>query len=383
MRLLSLLSLLGVVLFVAGCGSEAQPVAPPEAPPRPLTAAERIAAFDPLAARSDTTGVDSTLLAQALTMADSLPNLYALVVTRHGEILAEHYKNGYRWTRAANIKSGSKSVLSAITGAALTAGVLDSVQQPVAPLLAREVERLNEPDSLLFAITIEDLLTMRAGLETTSGRNYGAWVSSRRWVRDALDRPFVDEPGGRMIYSTGTTHLLSAALTSAAGTSTLALGRRYLNDALGTRLPPWPTDPQGIYFGGNDMLLSPQALFRFGELYRAGGLYTDADGLVQRALPADWVRASWTPRTRSPWSGYHYGYGWWMKLVGPHPVYFAWGYGGQYVFVVPSLSMTVVVLSDPWARSGRRSHTPLVHRMLDTLLIPAAIRGAEPVAATD
>jgi CubicO group peptidase (beta-lactamase class C family) len=36
-------------------------------------------------------------------------------------------------------------------------------------------------------ITIEDLLTMRSGLESTSGRNYGAWVNSRNWVQSSRD----------------------------------------------------------------------------------------------------------------------------------------------------------------------------------------------------
>ena len=41
---------------------------------------------------------------------------------------------------------------------------------------------------------------MRSGLEGTSIQNYGRWVSSRNWVRYALDRPMVSEPGtGRAI----------------------------------------------------------------------------------------------------------------------------------------------------------------------------------------
>jgi CubicO group peptidase (beta-lactamase class C family) len=49
-------------------------------------------------------------------------------------------------------------------------------------------------------ITIEDLLTMRSGLASTSGRQYGAWVQSGNWVRYALGRPLEDEPGTRVEY---------------------------------------------------------------------------------------------------------------------------------------------------------------------------------------
>jgi hypothetical protein len=39
---------------------------------------------------------------------------------------------------------------------------------------------------------------MRSGLESTSGRNYGAWVQSGNWVRYALRQPIVSEPGTAM-----------------------------------------------------------------------------------------------------------------------------------------------------------------------------------------
>ncbi|WP_206433260.1 hypothetical protein [Sphingomonas sp. S-NIH.Pt15_0812] len=61
-----------------------------------------------------------------------------------------------------------------------------------------------DPDPRLTRLTVEDLLTMRARPERTSGEAYGRWVSSRNWVRFALARPFVDEPGGAMLPSTGT-----------------------------------------------------------------------------------------------------------------------------------------------------------------------------------
>lgn len=59
----------------------------------------------------------------------------------------------------------------------------------------------------------------------------------------ALSRPFVDAPGGGMLYSTGSSHLLSAILTRASGRSTLDLARDWLGEPLGIGLPPWDRDP--------------------------------------------------------------------------------------------------------------------------------------------
>jgi CubicO group peptidase (beta-lactamase class C family) len=139
---------------------------------------------------------------------------------------------------------------------------------------------------------------------------------------------------------------------------------------LGIELAGWTRDPQGVYFGGNEMRMRPRDMLTFGELYRNGGLH---EGV--QVVPAGWIRESWTPRTSSPYNGHRYGLGWWMRTARGHDVHFAWGYGGQYIFVVPDLRLTVVTTPDPVApREG--SHNRSLHRLIDELLIPAAEQGA-------
>jgi CubicO group peptidase (beta-lactamase class C family) len=316
-----------------------------------------------------TRGLDPAAMAGLVQAAGQLPRLHAILVARHGETLAEHRFRGAALDRPVNIKSASKSVLSALAGIAIARGVLEGTEQKIAPILRADISAGADPR--IEDIDVADLLSMRAGLGRTSGEYYGAWVASPNWVRHALARPFDDEPGGRMIYSTGTSHILSAVLTRASGRSTYALAREWLADPLGIALPPWPQDPQGIYFGGNDMLMSPRALLRFGELYRNGG---PLDG--RRILPASWVEESWRPRGRSPWSGNAYGYGWFYKEARGHPVHFAWGYGGQMLFIVPDLALTVVMISDPSPHPRAESHLPALHALLDDHIIPAAEKGA-------
>jgi CubicO group peptidase (beta-lactamase class C family) len=168
-----------------------------------------------------------------------------------------------------NIKSASKSFLAALVGIAIARGHRRGVDQPMAPLLRGKMPSAADPR--LSQITIGNLLAMRAGLERTSGTLYGRWVTSPDWVRFVLSRPIVADPGGPMLYSTGNTHLLSAILTRTTGRSTLDLARDWLGRPLGMSIPPWLRNPQGIYFGGNDMLLSPRSLLRFAEMFRQGG----------------------------------------------------------------------------------------------------------------
>lgn len=315
-----------------------------------------------------TTGLDSILLARATARAAELPRLYSLLVWRQGETLADLYFQGRGPQTFANIKSASKTVIATLVGIAIEEGRLDEVGQPIVPFFA---EYLSEQQAAERArITLGNLLSMQAGLESTSGRNYGTWVSSPDWVRYAITRPMVEEPGGSMQYSTGTSHLLSSILTEATGVSTLAYAREKLAQPLGIELRSWTSGPQGIYFGGNEMRMTPRQLLRFGELFLNGGVY---DG--RRIISEEWIRRSWIPRTQSRFNSHRYGYGWWIKEARGHPVYFAWGYGGQYLFLVPDLELIVVTTSAADAsRSG--DHLRALHSILDDDLIPAAEVGS-------
>lgn len=353
--------LAAALLLAGGMPHLALAVTPPEGSP-------------PMPAAGPGGGLDRTILAQALTRAEAMPRLRSLIIARNGVPLVEKVFRGPGLDQPVNVKSVAKTFIAALVGAAIDRGVLSGVEQRIAPILEDQIPA--DADPRVQAITLDHLLSMRAGLERTSGRNYGRWVSSRNWVRYALARPFVDEPGGGMLYSTGSTHLLSAVLTKAAGRSTLDLARDWLGEPLGITIPSWQRDPQGIYFGGNNMALSPRTLLRFGEMYRQGGVFEG-----RRVLSEDWVRTSWTPRTRSIHSGHAYGYGWFITEAMGHPVYYAWGYGGQMLHVVPGLGLTVVMTSDPDHPSGRNGYVHELHDLLAGGIVAAAIQGQSPVEA--
>ena len=346
-----LLVLLAACPSLACRGAEPAPPAVVEEPPPPLPV---------------TRGLDESLVDKAFERAGELRLLQSLLVARHGEIEREQAFRGPGLERATNIKSASKSVISALVGIAIAEGHLSGLDQPITEFFSPTART----DPGLGEITIGHLLSMQAGLEPTSFGNYGRWVSSGNWVRFALERPMVDVPGGQMLYSTGNTHLLSAILTQATGRSTLSYARQKLGRKLGLQVAPWTRDPQGIYFGGNEMGLSPRDLFTFGELYRNGGRHEG-----QQVLPKDWIEESWRRRTTSDWSGHDYGLGWWMRTSGRYDVFFAWGYGGQYVFIVPDLELTMVTTSESLA-PRERGHNRALHRLLDEWIVPAAEAGS-------
>ena len=312
-------------------------------------------------------GFDPGLLDKAVAQARSLERLNSLIVARDGKIAFAESFHGRGLDTPVNIKSVSKSVIAALVGIAIDRGLLDGPDQAIDLLFDPQVS--NAADGRITGITIGNLLSMQAGLERTSGRNYGRWVQSDNWVDHVLSRPFVDVPGGGMLYSTGNSHLLSAILTRVSGRSTLALAREWLGDPLGIDIPAWDRDPQGIYLGGNNMAMTPRALLRFGELFRRGGEYEG-----RRILPESWVEASWAPRTRSVFSGDGYGYGWFLRNVGGgHTAAYARGFGGQYVIVIPTLAITVVVTSDTDTRLRVDGYGDSLWSLIEDGLVPAAM----------
>jgi CubicO group peptidase (beta-lactamase class C family) len=306
-------------------------------------------------------------LAAALKAASELPRLHSLLVSWRGEIVLERYFNGARAARSANVKSVSKSIISALVGVAIDRGFVPSSETPIRTYFP---ELAKDRDGRKQRITIEDLLTMRSGLESTSNRNYGAWVQSANWVQHALARPLFAVPGSEMEYSTGNTHLLSAILTKATKTSTWQFAQDSLAKPLGFTLGRWPQDPQGIYFGGNDMLLTPRQMLAFGELYlRRGRLQTRDRPTGIQVIPEKWIERSFVPRSVSPISGQQYGYGWWIRDMAGHSSYFAWGFGGQYIILVPDLELVVVTTSASTVAEDRRSHRRTLFELVEDLVI--------------
>lgn len=306
--------------------------------------------------------VDLAPLLENLGRRDDLKPLKTVLAARDGKIIAEHGYRGHTASESTNIKSASKSIISALVGIAIDKGLLEGPDQKIAPLLKADLPA--SPDPRLSEITIGNLLSMQAGLGRMSGPNYGRWVSSGNWVRFALAQPFDDVPGGQMLYSTASTHLLSAILTKVSGKSTLALAREWLRPVDGFRIGAWERDPQGIYLGGNQMAMTARSLLAFGELYRNDG--RTAEG--RQVVSPDWIRLSWQSRTNSRFSGDGYGYGWFKREIGGQEVHYAWGYGGQMLYIVPALNLTVVMTSEENAPSARTGYRDALHGVLADII---------------
>lgn len=298
-------------------------------------------------------------LAQAI---EAMPQLHSLQVQRGADVLFAEAPRGSGLDGPANIKSCAKSIVALLLGAAIDRDEIAGVGArlgDVAPAIIPADATQGVAD-----ITMEDLVSLRAGLEPTSGPNYGSWVGSSNWLAYALRRPMVADPGSRMIYSTGTTHVLGAALAEATGESLLDQARSRLGDVLDFEVPPWTRDPQGYYLGGNEMALTPRAMLKIAVMVRDGGRFEG-----RQVLPADWVDASLIPQGRSPWSGLRYGYGWFLSDTG---FAIARGYGGQIIAAHRERGLAVAITSDPTQPARSEGYFGDLMRLLDEPVLAMA-----------
>jgi CubicO group peptidase (beta-lactamase class C family) len=300
------------------------------------------------------------------------PQVRSLLIVRHGYLVYERYWHGFKASDGHNTWSVTKSLTSSLVGIALGERHLKSLDQTVGELLAPHFP--TNADPRLRRVTVRQLLIMTAGLagdDPSQGGDNQAWtvlLQSHNWVRHILGQRLVSQPGTEFAYSNASSHLLSTIVSDATGQSTLAYARAKLFRPLGIRTdnaqeqalrtwPPtpaqdkayeqasveWDTDPQGYQVGFGWVKLPARDLAKFGYLYLNGGRW---DG--RQVVPADYVRASTQPQSKPPPSvpADGYGYQWWTTSVNSHRSFFAAGFAGQLIQVIPDLDLVVVLTSD-------------------------------------
>lgn len=279
-------------------------------------------------------GIDGAALDLAFDRAGSDPDLHSLLVLRNGFLVREGYFNGFDASLGNNVKSVSKSLLSALLGKAIEEGYIPGSEAAVASLFP---EPFVGQDPLKLQIEVAHLVTMSAGLAWNEG-NLAPFVVSEDWVSHVVDQPLIATRGTTFLYSTGLTHLASAMIERVTGMPTREYARQALFDPLGISVLRWDRDPLGTDVGGAEVYLRPRDLARFGELYRNGGV---VDGT--QLLPASWIGATTGPIFSV--GAYTHGGWWWQNRFANRDTYFAWGYGGQFIFVVSELDLLVVATS--------------------------------------
>ena len=277
----------------------------------------------------------------------------ALVVQRGGTVL-ELALHPAAVDGLADTYSVTKSVVATLTGLALDRGAIPSLDEPVGNHLA----------GARHPYTFRHLLTMTAGVETD-----GAWeidavmVGPSDWLGWILSAPRRTEPGAAFAYDNGAAHVLGAAVAAAVGSPLSTFAARELFAPLGIDVFDWPRDPAGHEYGFGHLRLRPRDLAALGALYLNGGVH-DGRRLVSSGFVADATRAH---TAGGPPEHARYGFLWWVD-DGPAPHFFAAGYAGQSLTVIPRLELVAVTTGDEsLLRPGWRNAR---HAVLDAFAAP-------------
>ena len=286
-------------------------------------------------------GMKDDLLSHAHeTIQRDLPNVYSLLVIRKGMIVFEQYYQGYDATSLFDIRSATKSFISALIGIAIKEKYIPDLDQKALSYFP-EYESANT-DTRKSAISIRDLLMMKSGLAWDEELDFVQLYETQNWLQYILNVPMAADPGLVFDYNSGGSHILAAIIHRTTGMSALKFSQQKLSSRLGIGIHHWPKDPMGVSLGYAGLSLTARDFAKLGLLYARHGIW---DG-GQLLLP-EYVRDSttaWSP------GGFpeeaEYGYHWWVLPSAAHPAYFAAGYGGQYLWVVPDLDLIAVTTAN-------------------------------------
>jgi CubicO group peptidase (beta-lactamase class C family) len=322
-------------------------------------------------ASPESQGMDSNALLKIIKQKDfDAAGLHSLIVIRHGYIVAEAYRYPYTASTRHIINSATKSFTSTALGIAIDEGLVKGVHERVTPFFKDRYAIA--PDDKRDALTIEDLLTMRSGMNwndgAPSGYSFNGLIASDDWTRFALSSPMLLKPGLSFDYNTGNSQILMGILDKATGGKAEAFVRTKLLEPIGIRDATWLKDSTGLVGGGHGLGMTGEDLARLGFLFLNDGRWEK-----RQLVSEKWIKAAVVPRTVSKIDfnrGYSYAYHWW--IMGKN-VYSAQGYAGQTLFVFPEKDLIVVTT----ASLDYRMYQALYDMVLKD--IPGAIRSAKAI----
>jgi CubicO group peptidase (beta-lactamase class C family) len=274
------------------------------------------------------------------------PMTRAVLIVYKGNIIAEHYAEGYHQRSKFLGWSMAKSVTGALIGVLVRQGKLN-ITQP-AP-----VEEWNAPSDKRHSITTEHLLLQQSGLDFVE--DYSSHSNATHMLFNKGDMagyvaslPLKQSPGTEFYYSSGNSNLLSGIVRRVVGENEYHsfpyTQLFYKLSMFHTLLEP---DASGTFVGSSYIYASARDYARFGLLYLQDGIWNG-----ERILPEDWVKKT----TRAPKSNIwkNYGYQFWLNGLNesdltkkafpqlPDDMFMADGYGGQRIYIIPSKELVIV-----------------------------------------
>ncbi len=326
--------------------------------------------------RPESVGLDSDKLARVYAYAaNPAIKTQGIVIIHKGYVVGEAYFGDFTKNTRKESFSLAKSFSSALVGIAIDRGLLKGVKQKVSEFYPQW--QTSDTPEAKKEMTIEDLLTMRSGLQWNEDDYYkdrsqnDVYLlidSAADYVRYVLDKPIRHEPGTHWYYSSGDSLLLSGIIQKCSRLTAFEFARRRLFGPLGLKDIAWLADPSGQTITAWGIQGTLREFAKFGYLYLKKGRWED-----QQVVSRDWVEASSRPVSDDVQK---YGYQWWRlpalenwaKSEIPRDLLIAWGIFTQQIFIFPTQDLLIVRLgNDPDPYHDEWREVEFLSLVLDSL----------------
>lgn len=283
---------------------------------------------------SEEQGIDYCIIENLFkTIHEEFTHINSVLVIKNDCIVAEKYFNGY--TKKSKQKVGCifKSFISATIGIALQERLIDSVSVKLVDLFPAYKNRKKDID--FFHITLEHVLTKSTGLKWKEPEYYKK-NSNLSDLERFYELEITNIPGEVFEYKPDP-QIAVCAIEQITGENF----KKYCDERLFKKLNItdyyWNTNMDDI----ENMEITVRDVAKLGYLFLKKGKWEDKQLFSEEY----WKAATSEKIIAMTHENTEYGYLWWIQELAGYKTFFASGFGGQYLCVIPEQEMIMVITS--------------------------------------
>ncbi|MCP4433456.1 MAG: serine hydrolase [Gammaproteobacteria bacterium] len=312
--------------------------------------------------------------------AGELSGLHSVLIIHEGEIIAETHFPGrdQRWglplgervhgpDTLHDLRSITKSVVGLLYGIALAESKVPNVDENLISQMPEYTALAEDP--MRKEILIRHALSMKMGTEWNEDLPYTnpknseiAMEYAEDRYRFVLGRRMVNRPGDNWVYNGGAVAIIAKLIADGVGIPIDEYARHKLFQPLGITEFEWVRGADDVPSAASGLRLNIHDLAKIGQLIIQNGEYGG-----KQIVPADWLKASFTPRSNLD-IGLRYGYLWWLAPWGEPPGWVAgFGNGGQRLTAQSKYNLVIAIFAGNYNQSD---DWKLPVKIIEKFLVP-------------
>ena len=320
----------------------------------------------------------SELMRNILNGKEAVKNIHSVLLVKNGKLVLDEYFYGNHRNGLHPIASDTKSVTSILVGIAVDRKLIQDLNRMLYEFFP-EYTGAQWIDQK-YEITLKHALTMTSGLDWDEwthpywdARNSSFKLErSGNWIEYILNRETKESPGKVFTYNSGLSILLGEIIRKSTGMYADKFAEKYFFGPLGISEYDWYRHDDGTIQSGGGLLLRPRDMAKIGYMMLKNGNWKG-----KQIVSRKWAQES----TKAQVSAglYGYGYQWWRGQTIANnqviDVYWAWGLGGQFMFVFSAMDIVAVFNAKVWKNPGNSKRA---FNMLTQYIIPAVMPPGPP-----